>query len=102
MTLIHGKITRVEPNQIVDGQEVKFIFKDESIHRYVFNDNDGKVFFIVKEKNVAEETKYITLCEGIDECKFNYNSGENNNILKTSISINDLIYNNNFKIQLNP
>lgn len=87
-------------------QEITLVFKDDSKHTYLFNNdnNEGKVFFIVKEKKkdsnneiVEEETKYITLCEEITNCTFYYDS-EDEKILKTTISINDLTYNNNFKI----
>lgn len=55
------------------------------------------IFFIIKDKN-EDEIKYITLCDNIDICEFNV---KDNNNVTTKITINGIVYNNNFNIELN-
>ena len=55
------------------------------------------IFFIIKDKN-EDEIKYITLCDNIDICEFNV---KDNNNVTTKITINEIVYNNNFNIELN-
>ncbi len=63
----------------------------------MYDTTNKSIFFIVKEKN-GEEKKYITLCENLDSCVFQYE--EENKIVKTKIKIGEILYNNNFKIEI--
>ena len=91
--LIRGKIESIE---VLENQtnEIKFTMKDNSTHRFLFQ--DGNIFFIVNEN--GKDIKYITLCENIDDCNFNMEE-ENGNTFSTIIMIKELTYQNNFKIQ---
>ena len=55
---------------------------------------NNNIYFIVTENQTGEEKKYITLCENLDSCNFEYE----NKKLETSIKINDITYHNNFSI----
>lgn len=55
------------------------------------------IFFIIKDKD-ENEKKYITLCENLDSCVFQFE--DENNIVKTKIKIDEILYNNNFKIEI--
>lgn len=89
MISIHGKINET---QVESSEEVQIIFtlNDNSLHKYLYKDN--KIFFIITEQGI--DKKYITLCENIDSCTFSYTG----NKLKTTITIGEIIYNNNFNI----
>ena len=63
----------------------------------MYDTTNKSIFFIVKEKN-GEEKKYITLCENLDSCVFQYE--EEKKIVKTKIKIGEILYNNNFKIEI--
>ena len=63
----------------------------------MYDTTNKSIFIIVKEKN-GEEKKYITLCENLDSCVFQYE--EENKIVKTKIKIGEILYNNNFKIEI--
>ena len=98
--LIHGKVTNVQVDSTDNplSKEIKIDFKDNSTHSYLYKEE--KIYFIVEEyiNGKKEEIKYITLCESIKGCNFSYQS--NTNLLTTSFTINDLTYNNNFKINI--
>ena len=72
-----------------------FILNDESIHRYMYDELQKCIFFIIEEK--GNEKKYITLCDNIDACEFIL---KDNNTVKTKIKNKKILYNNNFKIDI--
>ena len=80
-----------------DKKEIIFTLNDESTHDYMYDENSNSIFFIVKEEDGTEK-KYITLCENLDNCNFQFE--EENNIVKTNIKIDEILYNNNFKIEI--
>ena len=55
------------------------------------------IFFIIKDKD-ENEIKYITLCENLDNCVFQFE--DEKSIVKTKIKIDEILYNNNFKIEI--
>ena len=89
MILIHGKVESIRLEQ--QDKEIVLIMKDESQHRYLYENK--KIFFILLE-NGNDEKKYITICQNIDNCIFSYTE----NKLKTTITIGEITYNNNFNI----
>lgn len=72
-------------------KEIVLNLKDGSKHKYLYENK--KLFFILLE-NENDEKKHITLCENIDNCIFSYTE----NKLKTTITIGEITYNNNFNI----
>ena len=62
----------------------------------MYDGSTKSIFFIIEEK--GNEKKYITLCDNIDICEFDLK--DNNNVI-TEITINEIVYNNNFNIELN-
>ena len=85
-----GKINKskvaVENNRITIG------FKDESIHQYVYENNN--VYYIGLDSDGVIEKK-ITICRGVDNCNFSYA----NNELKINMRINTHITNKIFQIK---
>ena len=94
MILIHGKIDSVELQD--NNNKIVVNFNDNSKHYYLYDNVEKKIFFIIPGKDLVEgeEEKYITLCDGINNCEFSYA----NNRLVTKIYIEDRIYTNNFNI----
>ena len=101
MTLILGKITNAELNEVEldeNDKQIKFnfelTFNDNTTHKYCYDEN--KLFFIIPSEDLMEpeEKKYITLCDQIDFCEFSYE----NNKLTTKITIGEIVYNNIFNI----
>lgn len=93
--LIHGKINsenvKIKSDSTGSGREIDFVLNDSTTHRYYFKNH--KLYYIVldSEENIE---KYITLCENLDDCKFNYNDKK----LKSVITIQNLPYTNVFNI----
>ncbi len=94
MILIHGKIDSVELQN--NNNKIVVNFNDNSKHYYLYDNVEKKIFFIIPGEDLVEgeEEKYITLCDGINNCEFSYA----NNRLVTKIYIEDRIYTNNFNI----
>lgn len=85
----------MQVNESGDTQDIVFTLNDESTHIYRYDTSKKSIFFIIEENDV--EKKYITLCENIDTCEFQLK--DNKNVI-TKITINEILYNNNFKIEI--
>ena len=73
---------------------IVFSLNDNTKHNYYYNNEEKKIFYIIPSEDLIEdeEKKYITLCDGIDNCEFSYA----NNKLITKIYIGERIYSNSF------
>lgn len=67
-------------------------FVDGSVHHYIYKNND--IYFISYNKENID--KEITLCNNVTDFKFEYTV---DNQLKISITIDGLIFNNNYSIK---
>ena len=82
-------------NDSGDIEEIVFTLNEGLTHIYRYDGSKKSIFFIINENEI--ENKYITLCDNIDICEF---SLKGNNNVETKITINEIVYNNNFKIEI--
>ena len=81
--------------QTENTQYINIYFSNEKLHQYIYNNKNHNVFYLVIDKNGTVEKK-IELCSGIKSCIFNYS--DTDKILKLTVVINDITYNDQFKI----
>ena len=81
--------------QTENTQYINIYFSNEKLHQYIYNNKNHNIFYLVIKKDGTVEKK-IELCSDIKSCIFNYS--DTDNILKITVVINDITYNDQFKI----
>lgn len=79
--------------QTEDTQYINIYFSNEKLHQYIYNNKNHNIFYLVITKDGTVEKK-IELCSDIKNCTFEYSD----NNLKITVMINDITYNDQFKI----
>lgn len=71
---------------------INIYFRNNVQHQYKFENNN--IYFFSKENNTI--VKKLDLCTDIQDCNFQIDGG----YLKTQIKINDITYNDKFKVKI--